>query len=244
MNRYQKAIAVMASLNLLLLTLFPPFLDSPLQRGIPPSFEGFYFLFMAPFGRRIDESLLTMEIILVLCNALAAWLAVAKLDRKESPQLDFSIIKGLALFGIANLTLIFLFPPFEPYPSSFSAFRQNGFDGFYFVLGDKRNRHLFAPLLYLEVIFVAVNLLSAWLIFGLMRNSQQSTPAGRRPDADDTPSAEPGVQRSWSAIDVPNTYRRPPQPGRGGDRRQRQDPNFSGPERRSGGDRRRRRNKP
>lgn len=45
MNKYQRIIVIAAAVNIALMFLFPPFLDNPIRRGVPPSFEGFYFSF-------------------------------------------------------------------------------------------------------------------------------------------------------------------------------------------------------
>ncbi len=238
MNRYQKAVATMAAIDILLLLLFPPFVDNPIQRGVPRSFEGFYFLFMAPAGRAIDEPLLSLEILFVVINALAAWLVLTPRPNGKPYLAEMAAARGLFLFGSVNLTLIFLFPPFEPYSTLLRMMPQEGFDGFYFVLGDKRHRHIFLPLLYLEVIFVAINLLVAWLVFSLIRGGlsaadQQLVEAAHRAAPERVDALMQGLEEPSAAKAEPSA-----QLGRKKERRRRRDPKYRGPERRDGHDRR------
>jgi hypothetical protein len=238
MNRYQKAIATMAALDILLLLLLPPFLDSPLQRGASRSFAGFYFLFMAPAGHGIDEPLLSIEILFVVVNALAAWLALTPKNGVSDHLADSALARGLLLFVVADLALILLFPPFEPYSSLIRTVREGGFDGFYFAFGDKRHRHLFLPFLYLEVIFVAINTLVAWLVFGLLRGTlsaadEQLVEAAHHIAPEKVDALLQVLEREASAKPEPQLRL-----GRHDERRHRQDPNYRGPERRSGRDRR------
>lgn len=167
MNRYQKVVAIVAAVNVLLMLLFPPFLDNPMERWTARSFEGFYFLFMAPPGRSVYKDLLTIEVVFVLANALTAWLALNSKPGSRYRLATADIAGGLILFGTANLAIIGLFPPFEPY-SSLVRTVQSGFDGFYFLFGDKKQRNIFMPMIYLECIVVAVNLLVAWLMLNIV----------------------------------------------------------------------------
>lgn len=238
MNRYQKAVATMAAINILLLLLFPPFVDNPIQRGAPRSFAGFYFLLLAPAGHSIDEPLLSLEVLFVVINALVAWLALTDRASDKSYLAETAAARGLFLFGVVNLVLIFLFPPFEPYSSLLRVASQDGFDGFYFVLGDKRHRHIFLPLLYLEVIFVAINLLVAWLVFSLIRGGVSATDeqliqAAHRVAPDKVDALIHALEDN-SAVDPGPAS----QLGRHNERRRRLDPKYRGPERRGGNDRR------
>jgi hypothetical protein len=237
MNRHQKAIAVIAAFNLLLLMMFPPFLDNPLQRGVMRSFESFYFLLLAPSGRIVHQELLTIELLLVIANALAAWLALNAKDGGEIALGEAATVRGLAAFAIANLAIILLFPPFQPYPSMVRV-PPEGFDGFYFVFGDKRHREFFAPLLYLEIILVAVNLLVAWLVFGLLRGSVSAEEHHLIEELHHIPAEQ--AHAIVHAIEEQAHPQAPPphELGRGKDRRKGTDPHYHGPERRSGHDRR------
>lgn len=236
MNRHQKAIAAMAAFNLLLLMLFPPYLDSPLQRGVMRSFESFYFLLMAPPGRIIHQELLTIEIFFVIANALAAWLVLNTRDGAELRLTEARATSGLMIFGAVNLAVILAFPPFQPYPSMVRV-PPEGFDGFYFVFGDKRSRDFFMPFLYLEMILVAVNLLVAWLIFGLLHNSVTTEDQHLIEELHHiAPEKANAIVHEIEAEAHPQPPRH--QLGRKEERRKRQDPRYRGPERRSGRDRR------
>lgn len=226
----------MAALNLLLLLLFPPYLDNPLQRGAMRSFEGFYFLLMAPPGRIIHQELLTIEMFFVFANVLAAWLAFNK-DGAEIELGEVAAFRGLVLFGIANIAVILLFPPFQPYPSMVRV-PPEGFDGFYFLLGDKRNRQFFMPFLYLELILVTVNLLIAWLVFGLLRGTVSAADHHVIEELHHIPAEKASaIVHEIEAVAHPEATESHIL-GRKEERRKRQDPRYRGPERRSGHDRR------
>ncbi len=237
MNRHQKAVAVMAALNLLLLLMFPPFLDNPLQRGVVRSFESFYFLLMAPHGRVIHQELLMIEMFFVIANALAGWLALNAKGGAEIHLSERGALRGLALFAVANLAILLLFPPFQPYPS-FVRTPPEGFDSFYFLFGDKRSRHIFVPLLYLEIILVAINLLVAWLVFGVLRGTVSQSDQHLIEELHHIAPEKANV--IVHAIEEEAHPQPAPQQvlGRRKERRKRQDPRYSGAERRSGRDRR------
>jgi hypothetical protein len=232
MNRHQKAIAVIAVLNLLLLMLFPPFLDQPIQRSAFRSFESFYFLLMAPAGRVIHQELLTIEVLFVIANALAAWLALNAKNGAELQLGEMDVLRGLTLFGSANIAVILLFPPFQPYPSLVRV-PPEGFDGFFFAFGDKRNRSFFIPFLYLELILVTINLLITWLVFGLLRNSVSTE---EHHVIDELHHLPPEKANAILHKIEEEAHPKPqsPQLGRKEDRRKRQDPRYRGPERRVG----------
>lgn len=166
MNRYQKAIAIVAAADILVMLLFPPFLDNPIVRGMPGSFEGFRFFFLAPAAAPVHTGLLTIEIIFVLTNALMAWLVLNAGPNGGFVLTQARAARGIALFGIANAALIALFPPFEPYSSAAQPL-WGGFDDFYFAFGDKMHRRICLPMLYLEAIMAASSLLAVWLMFGV-----------------------------------------------------------------------------
>jgi hypothetical protein len=236
MNRHQNAVALIAVFNLLLMMLFPPFLDLPIQRDAFRSFESFYFLLLAPPGRVVHQELLTIEVLFVIANALAAWLFLNTRNGAELHLSDADALRGIALFGLANIALILLFPPFQPYPSVVRVPPQ-GFDGFFFIFGDKRSRSFFIPFLYLELILVAINLLVTWLVFGLLRNSVSSEEHHVIEELHHIPPEK--ANAILHKIEE-EAHPQPPEPqfGRREDRRKRKDPNYRGPERRKGHDRR------
>ena len=170
MNKYQRIVVIVAAVNIAIMLLFPPFLDNPLRRGIFPSFEGFYPLISNLGVKRIHNELLTLQIMFVVINGLLAWLL---LDRPpvKGTQPEFRYMRAISLFLVANLALLMTFPPFESYPSMVK-FEPPFFDGFYFALGDKRNRNFFIPLLYMEVTLVVANALIVWLLFNNARRAE------------------------------------------------------------------------
>jgi hypothetical protein len=128
---------------------------------------------------------------------------------------------------IANLALILVFPPFETQPLA-ARIGDRAFDGFKFALSGNVQSGIFLPLLYLELLLLALNATSLWLAFGLVARGG----AAAEPDSAAAPasvaeaSATPPLERKG-------------QVGRSGrDRRVRQDPDYAGPERRLGRDRR------
>jgi len=171
MNRYQRLIVVVALINALVMVLFPPFNDSPLSRGALPSFEGFYPL-LTQWGRKaISEELLTIELMFLAANALAAFLCLVNRGADELPRFRFAL--GIACFVAVNLAIILLFPPFEPY-SSFARVAAGTFDSFNFVWGIRSARPIFAPMLYLEIILVTVNALALWLLFNSLQRGDDA----------------------------------------------------------------------
>jgi len=215
MNRYQKILALIAAGNLALLLLFPPFLENSLRLRAGAQFESFYFVFSTMGSKKIFTELLTLEVFFVLINTLAGWLALNKPPAAPGqPQAPINVNLGLALFGVANFAVIFLFPPFEHY-SSLILPSLPGFDSFYFVLGDKMHRKFFAPLLYLECVLLIANLLTLWLLFNMgHQRAIQATPAS---EAHHDNHHHLGIHE---------------------DRRKHNDPNYQGPERRHHQDRR------
>jgi hypothetical protein len=237
MNRYQKTVATVAAFNILLMLLFPPFLDNPMGRMTLRSFESFYPVFAVPVGRTLYQPLLILEIAFVLANALAAWLA---LNSKQGPDAQFgdaALARGLVWFAVVDFAIIGLFPPFEPY-SSLVKYQLGGFDGFYFLFGDKWRRQVFGPLLYLEITLIAIDLLVVWLTFGLIRRrtptgGEDLLAAATRPPQERAETLMRTIETEAAQDLTPRHFL-----GRGADRRHCQDPAHTAPERRDGKDRR------
>lgn len=233
MNRYQNVVVIIATANLLLMLLFPPFLDNPIGRGVPAGFDSFRLVFDGPPGGRIYEEMLTIEVIFVLANALAAWLVLNSKDGREPRPDDRQINRGLLIFAGIDFLLIGLFPPFQPYMSIVRPMPE-GFDSFYFALGDKRHRDIFLPMLYLEILLVAADLLVAWLLFGLLRPALSATEQRLIAAAQQMPPEQVEQFIHGSAASGSHGH----ELGRHEDRRHHQDPAFPGPERRHEQDRR------
>jgi hypothetical protein len=234
MNRFQSAIVLVAVANVLLMLLFPPFLNNPLSLHAAKGFDGFYFFFSAAPGKSIHPELLTMEIFFVVANTLAAWLALSlENPRRKKTLTEADIAVGILAFAVVDFAIVGLFPPFEAYQSLVRA-PPVGFDGFHFIFGDKMRRPIFAPMFYLECFLLAADLLTAWLAL---------SGVSRRLSAGDRELLEIAHQLSSERLAaIEETMRReaeaPPMPeeahleiGRHGDRRQTPG-DGSGPERR------------
>jgi hypothetical protein len=239
MNRFQLVVVVVAAVNVLLMLLFPPFLNNPIGLLSPRGFDGFYFFFSAPAGHPIQAELLTIEVLFVVANALTAWLVLADRGRpaRRAASPEARLTAGVLAFGAANFALILLFPPFEAYQSLVRV-PPVGFDGFYFAFGDKMHRPIFAPLLQLECILVAVDLLSAWLLLGvasrrLSESEERLLSIARNLSAEQRAALEESLVRATVEPQARRT-----EVGRGPDRRRGPDPAYQGPERRRGNRRR------
>lgn len=244
MNKYQRIVVIITAVNIALMFLFPPFLDNPLRRGVMPSFDGFYPLFSALGYKRLHTSLLTLEVMFVVINGMVAWLL---LDRRTAQGAvpEFNYTRAIGLFAAANLAVMAMFPPFESY-SGLSKIAAPSFDGFYFIIGDKRNRSIFIPVLYFEIILVIINCLVVWLLFNTVRRSETLAKEKILELAQELPPealAEVSKTLGYRALHPVGEADATVQPGAphlgiGPDRRRRQDPRYRGPERRQGGDRR------
>ena len=221
MNKFQLTVLIAALANLALMLLFPPFNGQSLLRAGPASFDAFYPGFDAPANATLNSGLLYLEIFSVLVNAVLAWLLLQSAPQEPSrPRVRWqSVLQWLV---IANLLLILVFPPFETQPD-------RAFEGFRFALSGSVQRGIFLPFLFLELFLLALDAAVLWLAFGLVARSDEADGAEfpAEPESFGEAGAAPGPDRD--------------QIGRSArDRRQRPDPRFSGPERRSGIERRKR----
>jgi hypothetical protein len=227
MNKFQLTVLMAALANLALVLLFPPYNSLPLGRAGPGSFDAFYPAFAAPVNGTVNTGLLYLELFPVFANAVVAWLLLQ--DTRQEPHRPRmrwqSVLQWLV---IANLALILVFPPFETQPLA-ARIGDRAFDGFKFALSGNVQSGIFLPLLYLELLLLALNATSLWLAFGLVARGG----AAAEPDSAAAPAPPPEA----GAASPPE---RREQVGRSGrDRRVRADPRYSGPERRRGGERRR-----
>lgn len=226
MNKFQLAVLMGALGNLALLLFFPPYNSLPLGRTGPGSFDAFYPAFGAPPSGSVNTGLLYLEMIPVFVNAVLAWVLLQ--DTRQPPYRPRvrwqSVLQWLV---IANLALILLFPPFETQPLA-ARMGDRAFEGFRFALSGDVQLGIFVPLLYLELLLLALNAASLWLVFGFLARGEALADA----DAPVVPAPVPEVGAAPAVLRG--------QVGRSGrDRRMRQDPDYGGPERRHGSDRRR-----
>ena len=229
MNKHQRLVITVAIIDLIVVLLFPPFVERTLARHALTSFDGFYFLPFEFGHRAIDSALLNLELLWIAANALSAWLLLGRpVDETEREGRHHL---GIGLFAMANLAIVGLFPPFEQYNSLLRT-TAPGFDSFYFIFGDRSARPLFLPLLQLEIFFVLINALALVLLFNAVARSDT---AGRRSAATAPPrppSAEERRLAEQQQAELMTTL------GRKAERRHHADPGYRGAERRSGHERR------
>lgn len=209
-NRYQLTVLVAAFANLALLLLFPPFDNRPSQGMGPASFDSFCPMFAAPENGIVNTGLLYLETLPVLVNAAIAWLLLEGRQRRSLPSIRWqTVLQGLVAIDVL---LMVLFPPYETRPIALG-FGDRTFEGFNFVLSGGPQRGIFVPLLYMELSLLAVNTAALWVAFWRVARGYEA-------EFVDAEREKGALGRSAK------------------DRRQHQDPNYSGPERRSGTDRR------
>ena len=229
MNKFQMTVLIAALANLALLLFFPPFDSQPLGRMGSGSFESFYPTFNAPPNVRINTGLLYLELFALLVNGVLVWLLLQ--DTREEPYRPRmrwqSVLQWLV---VADLLLILLFPPFETQALA-ARIGDRTFDGFKFALSGNVQTGIFLPLLFLELLLLALNATVLWLAFGLVARSDAVTGGNpREAPAPPVPAASAGTGLEAGQV------------GRSGhDRRAREEPHYSGPERRRRGDRRKHR---
>ena len=164
MTRPQAITLIVASINLLLALIFPPFDYINLQRGNVATFDGFYFYFSAHPNRTVNADFLALALIVMLINAAIAWLLFRErpVGRQQAGgnRLQRAV---LWLVGL-NLLLVVLFPPFQNFTSITRAAFPT-FEGFYFLFSDNTQRQLVTPILYMEVFLVLINGGILWLLF-------------------------------------------------------------------------------
>lgn len=238
MNKYQRLILTVAIIDLIVILLFPPFVERTLAKNAFPSFDGFYFL-LSEIGRRpIDGPLLTLELFWIGANALSAWLLLSQNAGEDTPDSQYTT--GIAVGAVINLLIVCLFPPFMQYSSLLHP-STAGFDSFYFVFGDRSARPLYLPLLQLEIFFVLINALALYLLFGAVRRGQVAEQERRTLAAsgprDKTPGRAPKTPEEI-LLDQQHEAARLATIGRKVDRRHHADPNYRGRERRKGQERR------
>ena len=157
MTPRRRIILLIAALNIVLILLFPPFDTVSISRGTP-RFDAFYFALGAPANKIINADLLFLQLCWVAVNVTTAWLMLGD----NGPRL-ISARNGAMAFTVVNLTLVLLFPPFENY-SPIGRASGTHFDGFFFAFGDKAQRNVFLPLLYIEALWILINGAVSWLV--------------------------------------------------------------------------------
>ena len=86
---FQNTILLVAAVNLLVILLFPPFeYFYAITKALLPTFQGFYFIFMAGPMLAIVTPLLYLEVIFVLFNGGVLWLLFNRKKSQEFSPLD------------------------------------------------------------------------------------------------------------------------------------------------------------
>lgn len=173
MNRNQKIALAIAAANLAVLLLFPPFDQHSIATSRIPVFAGFSLVFTPLPLSRVNSSVLTLEVIVLLVNAAVAWLLLRDRPSDAPPRRRAALQNAVLVITAANLVLMLLFPPFESVFAVTNAALPN-FEGFYFIFSQKPNHTIVTTVLYIEVIFILVNGGLFWLIFKERRSAQLS----------------------------------------------------------------------
>ena len=95
---YQNVILLGVAANLTVIILFPPFqFFYSATAALLPSFQGFYFVFMAGPMLTIVTPILYLEVIFVLINGAVLWLLFTRVRERElSPQEAKGLMRKLS----------------------------------------------------------------------------------------------------------------------------------------------------
>ena len=81
---YQRAIMIFVAINLVLITMFPPFENfSKVTKAMLPSFDGFFLVFGDNTQRFIVTPILWLEVIFILVNGGLFWLLLKDRGREQ-----------------------------------------------------------------------------------------------------------------------------------------------------------------
>jgi hypothetical protein len=237
MNKFQRLVMTVAIIDVIVMVMVPPFADRPLARNMLPSFDGFYPIFSKLGQLPVHRDLLSMQFMFVAINALLAWLALQVHHKDDFRTCNYA--RAIAIFAAGNIAVMLLFPPFEQY-SSLLRPGPSSFDSFYFIVGARSARPIFTPLLYIEIIFVLINALAIYLLFNAVQRSEDARRSRLFEMADQMDEAELSTlsDQMRALIDEHRSRNMLNTLGRKRERRLRDDPDYRGPERRSGQERR------
>ena len=166
MNRNQAIVLIVATANLIAILLFPPFDSIAFSRTVTATFDAFYPVFAIPNGKLVNSGFLYLEVMFVLVNASFAWILLGESVGRTRIGPRLGVLIGVGI----NIALMLLFPPFENFPSTLRV-SVTSFDGFYFYFGDKHQRAIYQPILFLEMFLVLLDGALLWL---LVRDSRGS----------------------------------------------------------------------
>jgi hypothetical protein len=163
MNRNQAIMLAIVAVNIVLILLFPPFDIYSIASSKVPTFGGFDFIFKRNQYMVINNSVLYLELFVVLINAGIAWLLLRP-PKSEVKGTRIKLQNATLLVVAVNLVVIVLFPPFESV-FSLSKAAIPDFEGFYFIFMQHPNHVIVTSILYLEVFLILINGALFWLIF-------------------------------------------------------------------------------
>lgn len=94
---YQNVVLMLVAGNLTLVLLFPPFQFFYAVTGaLLPTFQGFYFIFLAGPMLTIVSAILYMEVVFVLFNGAMLWILFNRADERDlSPQQAMELMRKL-----------------------------------------------------------------------------------------------------------------------------------------------------
>jgi hypothetical protein len=95
---YQNAILLVVAANLTLILLFPPFqFLYAVTSAFLPTFQGFYFIFMAGPMMTIVTPIMYLEVVFVLLNGAILWLLFNRVKERElNPQEAMELMRKLS----------------------------------------------------------------------------------------------------------------------------------------------------
>jgi len=95
---YQNAILLVLAANLTLIVLFPPFqFLYAVTSALLPTFQGFYFIFMAGPMLTIVTPIMYLEVVFVLFNGAVLWLLFNRVKELElNPQEAMKLMRKLS----------------------------------------------------------------------------------------------------------------------------------------------------
>ncbi len=92
---FQRAILLIVAVNLVVITLFPPFENfNHVSKATLPSFDGFYLVFGDNSQRVIVTAILWLEVIFVLINGAIFWLLLKDRGREKLSSAEIRRLSG------------------------------------------------------------------------------------------------------------------------------------------------------
>ena len=163
MNRKQRIAILVATINLGIVLLFPPFDYVSVAQDRVTTFAGFHFVFFVGDYLALNRNFLTLEVIVVLINACIALLVSRTLSGQPVAIAGNRNQRYLLAVVAFNLIIMLLFPPFENSMAITNAMIPT-LEGFFFIFGDNAHRQIVTQILYLEIALILINGGLIWLM--------------------------------------------------------------------------------